>query len=353
MNNTYTQFKGNNPFASQSKILFHSDRIADYLQNQDCKPVFCEVNLTDVCNLRCKWCISDNFRGNSNSLSFIEFCKFASEFKDYGGKALTFSGGGEPTLSKDFAPCTRFCSSIGLEVGLMTNGCYSSDYNVTIANHMKWMRISLDTLDVKHYAEWKGVDRLNVVLNNIKIISKIKSKIKVGINCNIHPDLTVQEVKDLISLVDEYGLSYVQFRPIIPRYYTNESLIINDGVWEYLKDINNPKINFSYDKYYDLTSSKLFPFKACEAHRLNFVLNSNGDICVCMYHPNDSRFVLGNIKNNTFQEIWQSQQRLDVIKFLQTRLDMKKECQICCKLYELNKLFDFLDTSKDNDINFL
>ena len=352
MDNVYTQFSGNNPFASQAKMLFHGDRLASYLATGDCYPVFCEVNLTNLCNLRCRWCISENFKTNRDALEIGPLLRFAEEFQASGGSAVTFSGGGEPTLHPEFVACIERFRAIGLELGLMTNGTYDESLNVPIAANFQWLRISLDTLDPQHYEAWKGTDWTQRVLANIAALSSNGSAIRVGINCNVHKNLTIAEVDALINLLDEYAISYLQFRPIIPRYFKDEPLALNTRVWSYLLTVNDPRINYSYDKYNDLISGKSFPFRVCEAHRLSFVLNSNGDVCTCMYHPGDQRFVFGNIYHNSLAEIWHSQRRRDVIVFLRTRLEMAKECQVCCKLCELNKLFDFLRTT-GLDTNFL
>ena len=351
MNNTYTQFKGSNPFASQAKTLFHGDRIGEYLRTGDCMPVFCEVNLTNTCNLQCQWCISENFKHSQDTLQTDAMLRFAKDFAVSGGKAITFSGGGEPTLHPDFTEIIEGCKQAGLEIGLMTNGAYDVELNDVIANNMQWVRFSLDTLDHVHYKQWKGVDRLDQVLANVSILSQ-KGAAKVGINCNVHKNLTIREVDDLINMLDECGASYLQFRPVIPRYFKSETIELNSRVWNYLSTVQDARINYSLDKYNDLAAGTIFPFSSCEAHRLSFVVNSNGDLLPCMYHPSDPRFVFGNIYNNHFHEIWKSEQRQSTIQFMQHGLDMHRECQLCCKLCELNKLFEFLKTN-GMDVNFL
>lgn len=351
MDSIYTQFKGNNPFASQAKMLFHGDRVSKYLATGDCWPVFCEVNLTNRCNLQCKWCISENFKRNQDSLQAETLMAFAGEFAAVGGRAITFSGGGEPTLHPDFARCMLRCREVGLEVGLMTNGAYEDALNPVIANNAQWVRISLDTLDRTHYKQWKGVDRLDQVLNNVSSLAKTGSA-RVGVNCNVHKNLTIREVDDLVNMLDEYGIDYLQFRPVIPRYYRPETLELNARVWSYLATVQDSRISYSYDKYNDLVAGEAFPFESCEAHRISFVVDSNGDVCPCMYHPDDERFVFGSLYRDSFVDIWESTRRQQVIQFLRHGLNMHSECQMCCKLCELNKLFQFLKT-EGLDVNFL
>lgn len=351
MNNVYAQFKGNNPFASQAKTLFHGDRIGEYLRTGDCMPVFCEVNLTNECNLRCQWCISENFKTNRDCLRRDPMLKFAEDFFSSGGRAITFSGGGEPTLHSDFSEIISRCDQIGLEVGLMTNGAHRPELNDVIADSVRWVRISLDTLDREHYKQWKGVDRLDQVLENVRSLTSSMSA-KVGINCNVHRNLTIREVDDLINMLDDYGVSYLQFRPILPRYFRSEKIDLNSRVWSYLSTVQDARVNYSLDKYNDLVDGVAFPFRSCEAHRLSFVVNSDGNLLPCMYHPDDPRFVFGSIYEDGFEAIWKSEQRRQVIQFMEHELDMPRECQLCCKLCELNKLFEFLNTD-GMDVNFL
>ena len=73
-----------------------------------------------------------------------------------------------------------------------------------------------------------------------------------------------------------------------------------------------------------------------------------------MYHPNDTRFTFGNIYKDDFNVIWKSDKRQEVIQFLRNEINYCDECQVCCKLYELNKLIEFINhPSVTLDINFL
>ena len=63
INSNYMGYVGENPFGSQAKLLCHWDRLDSYLKTGDTTPIFMEINPTNVCNLRCKWCINENSRG--------------------------------------------------------------------------------------------------------------------------------------------------------------------------------------------------------------------------------------------------------------------------------------------------
>ena len=353
--NIYQQFKGNNPFASQAKMLLHGDRLHQYVTTGDSQPLFCEVNLTNVCNLKCVWCISENFERKNIYLKPEYLKHFIEQFKAIGGKALTWTGGGEPTIYKHFVEVTEYATAHGIDLGLMSNGIYSTSINDTIGTHFKWIRFSVDTLNKAHYKLWKVVEKVDNVINNTAYLRKNYPELKLGINCNVHPDLTEAEVDELVEFAEKYDVGFLQFRPILPRYFKHEKVNINHNIWEKIFALeDNPRVNFSMDKFKDIEKENLFPFTKCEAHCFNFVLNSNGDVLVCMYHPNDDRFVFGNIYESSLNDIWQSERRQQVIKFLRNELNVKESCQACCKLCELNKLCEFINHTKiTSDKNFL
>lgn len=347
--NVYPEFSKNNPFGSQAKMLYHMDRLQEYLQHGDTHPIFMEVNLTDVCNMACYWCISEN--RNSYTLDPKSLMKFIVDFKRMGGKALTFSGGGEPTLYKHFKEAVMTAHNNGIDLGLMTNGFFSHNKVDLIGNHFKWIRISIDTVNKKNFKEWKGVDCVDKILENLKALSQYD--IKIGINCNVNNEMSVYDTRKLIETVRDY-CTYIQFRPILPRYFKEETIQLNNTVWNFLEDNykGDPKINFSYDKFKDLKHKNYFPFDKCEGHFFSPILDANGDVKVCIYHPGDSDFSFGNINEKSFEEIWNSEQRKKAIEH--TRKFDYNKCQMCCKLYELNKMIDFIKNPSDEmDINFL
>lgn len=348
--NKYLSVNNKNPFSSQCKLLLHIEHLYKYFFGQQVYPFFIEANITSRCNLKCSWCISINHRCDAE-IEYDSFITFLCDYKKNGGESITLSGGGEPTMHTRFKDIVVSVVSNGLKLGLMTNGVYNKSYNSLISENCQWVRVSLDTLNHSKYKDWKSVDAVDVVVDNIMQLSK--NGTKIGINCNINKNHDYRDIDDLCKFIDK--VSYIQFRPVLPRYFKNESVEINQNVWDYLINnySGNPKINFSNDKFEDLSTNKLFDFGKCEGHHFSPILNSNGDLCVCMYHPNDERFVFGNIYKNSLEEIWNSGQRKYVLKFLDN-LDYSKECQVCCKLAEANKLINAYKTRHNmEDYNFL
>jgi GTP 3',8-cyclase len=365
MNNEYVRISGANPFNTQGKLILHWDKLHQYLTNGDTDcPIFMEVGLTNKCNMACYWCITENGRDNLNGqhLDISSLKNFLNDFSSMGGKAITFAGQGEPTFYPNFEEAVLYAKKLNLQLGLMTNGVYKKRYNKLIGENFDWLRISLDTLDVEKYKLWKQVDGVKIIINNVQEL--IKYSASIGINCNVGPNITLEHVIKLVDWVNATsGISYLQFRPILPRYYKESEndykntriSEINEEIWKYLDDEvkNNSKINLSDDKRFDLKNGTAFSFRSCEGHYFEPILAATGEVKVCTYHPTDERLTFGNINDTTFRDIWHSDKRKKAIEFTRS-MDYKNKCQMCCKLSEPNKLIDYLKHPEEiKDLNFL
>lgn len=350
---SYAQFKSNNPFASQAKMLVHIDRVHEYLSTGDTAPVFMEVNPTNRCNLKCDWCICEHSR-NASSIQIEPLKRFLRDFAEMGGKAVTLSGGGEPTMYQHFAETVLAAKEVGLEIGLMTNGVFGEPLRPVIGEHFQWVRVSVDTIRESQYKAGKGRNAVQMVMGNVEALHR-GYQVKVGVNCNVGDFVTVEDAQGLVEWVEGGAADYLQFRPVLPRWFKpNEKLELNMPVWEYLDSIRGkPFLNLSGDKRTDLEQKNAFPFRSCEGHFFEPILDATGEVKVCMYFPGDKRFTFGNIHESTFPEIWASEQRQRTIAFVR-KLNYGKNCQVCCKLTEPNKLLDFLLHTEDvPDKNFL
>jgi radical SAM protein with 4Fe4S-binding SPASM domain len=348
--NNYLRLKGGNPFGSQAKMLHHLDRLEEYRTTGDSRPILCEVNLTNQCRLKCEWCISSNFEGPA-TLEPGPALRFFREFHALGGQAVTFSGGGEPTEHYAFRVLAQGAKTTGLALGLMTNGAFSETLVSDIGKGFDWLRVSLDTVDPDEYTRWKGVPLVGNVLRNLKELKRYP--VKVGVNVNVTARHTREGVAQLIAEVSDKA-DYLQFRPVLPRYYLGEEPETNTDVWDWLKEVTAPvPINLSSDKLNDIETREFFPFRSCDGHVFNPVLDANGDLVSCMYHPGEPEFVFGNIYQNTLREIWSSGRRQTAMRHIE-ELDYRESCQICCKLTELNRLLDFIGHPEETpDISFL
>ena len=383
-----------NPFGTRVKLLWHLDRLAEWQLHGDTFPIQMEINLTNYCNEACRWCISAYSHLSNPAMTAQEKEQRSTKLKESsmisghperqrgldlrhlqvflerargkGLRAVTWSGGGEPTTHPDFMGAVRSAAANDLEQGLMTNGLFKSSYVPELGDTLRWLRVSLDTLSAARYEEQKITKGFGQVIANIRQL--VNYRVQVGVNMNLAA-WNVDEILQMAQWCRDEGVDYFQVRPILglPFAMTHNAPYRTQPEidWAKVKPLlleaetystDNFRVAISWDKFEDVCSDDgKFgrTYKKCLYHYFFCVLNANGDLCVCMYHLGDDAFTFGNIYENTLDEIWAGPKRREVINMCATNLDLST-CQVCCKGHEINKTMHLIENPDlGSGINFL
>lgn len=357
--NFFQRVDRKNPFGAQAKILWHTDRLCSFLREGSAFPVHVEISPTNDCNMSCEWCFCNRMR-SKESIDIGVLESFLMEFHRMGGKAVGWSGGGEPTCYSHLDDAIEIAADIGLEQGLFTNGLFPKRLIKVIGENMTWVRLALDTTEKKSFSEKKGVSEnaLGKVLNNMKQLSEYPTRLVTNTEL---ASWNSRHMRDFILTSKRYGADIAQIRPVLPRSYLNEKIDSEFYIdqlprlreYEQMGD-KDFQVFISWDKFADIISGEPYgrTYDKCQYHHFFCVLNANGDLGVCMYRLDDPHFIFGNVYNKTVGDIWESDKRKEVIRYCNEQIDFSK-CQICCKGAELNKILHFVQTpNPKSDPNF-
>lgn len=99
-----------------------------------------EIHVSDVCNRSCSFCVSKYEEGRGKIMSVGTAVALRERLRGAGVQAITFSGGGEPTMNNGVLSylIDNFASD-GVRCGLTTNG-YQTAGN---ACELEWVRLSV------------------------------------------------------------------------------------------------------------------------------------------------------------------------------------------------------------------
>ncbi|MFA7074655.1 MAG: radical SAM protein, partial [Endomicrobiaceae bacterium] len=214
---------------SSSKILQHIDRISEWKREGVSRPVTYELDMTNVCNCRCHFCFGF-FEQNEHqvSMSLKNAKNILDQIKSFGGKAVTFTGGGDPLCNKDTIEAVKYADKIGLDVGFITNGILLSyEISKEIVKTCTWIRISLDAASEETYKLTHGMNSstFKIILENVRLLVKAKKEEKsettIGVGFLTY-DRTVDEIVDFAKISKELGVDYAQYRPLLKRFNEKE-----------------------------------------------------------------------------------------------------------------------------------
>ena len=148
---------------------------------------YLRVSVTDRCNFRCKYCMSENmsFLPKENLLTLEELHRICIAFIRRGVKKIRLTGG-EPLVRRNIMSLVgklgEYVKSGQLdELTVTTNGSQLAKYAAEIAAAgIKRINVSLDTLNPDKFQEISRCGRLNDVLKGLEAAKAAGLEIKIN-----------------------------------------------------------------------------------------------------------------------------------------------------------------------------
>ena len=178
---------------SQNKALWHLGSIEDLRAGKAPAPVHVQLILSDLCNQDCHFCAyrmsgglstelfgTDTTHNPNRKMDTEKAREIINDCADLGVKAIQFTGGGEPTVHKDYLELIGLAQQKGLKTGLVTNGVKLDTQHDAIQN-LDWLRISVDAGNAETYCQirnvmpshwdkaWRNIDQLKNFKGNFGI----------------------------------------------------------------------------------------------------------------------------------------------------------------------------------------
>jgi MoaA/NifB/PqqE/SkfB family radical SAM enzyme len=337
------------------KIFFHPENIVSYKQGLRPFPLDVEIDLTNKCNHRCNFCFcAEHIAKDKSTLDKDTIIKRIEEVKVLGCKAISFTGGGEPTMHPNFSSILEFTHSLGIDCGLLTNGSMIYKYDDYMLKYLQWIRISLAGGDRDSYKLVQGVDQFDKIINDIKVLSQKKKKVNSKLNIGIRVLVTMENLETVVSLAEILkgeAINYIQFAPDM---YTNDggrfwnsqqTKVAFQKVEEILQDCEIKVLTSGYLKHQDSLSY----VQKCYAHFFKVTITAEGNLIFCKNARGESKFIIGNIYNNTLKEIWAGEKNKKLESYIKP-----SNCNLFCKSMQLNTSMEYiLHPTDDMTPNFV
>ncbi len=157
-------------------------RILTWLRGGKAGPTKLQLNLTNRCNLKCRFCWLRDFDSVGANYDEIEpkrYLEIIEEAHKLGVKSVEVTGGGEPLCRKDILNIMEKVKSHRLYGELITNGTLFTTNLLQGIVDMGWDRIvfSLDAPDAETNDYLRGIDdAFEKTTNAIKLLESIKKR---------------------------------------------------------------------------------------------------------------------------------------------------------------------------------
>ena len=291
-------------------------------------PVSISFEPTTSCNLRCPECPS-GLRQFSRPTGMLQNDFFKRTIDEIHKELLylIFYFQGEPYLNPDFLEMVKYASDKKIYTATSTNAHYLTEEVAkrTVESGLDRLIISIDGTTQEVYQQYRVGGNLEKVLEGAKNIMKWKKELKSKTPFVFFQFLVVKpnehQIEDIKRLAKEVGVDEVRFKTA--------------QVYKYETDPNN--LIPSIDKYsrYKKNTDGLYTAKNKLANRCWKMQHANvitwdGLVVPCCFDK-DATHQLGNLKNQSFKEIWHN---ANYKQFRNELMKGRKNIDICANCSE-------------------
>lgn len=300
------------------------------------------------CFTKCIYCYADT-KTKKEQLSFNEIEKFVHEAKILGIRDFLITGG-DIFMYKNWRLLFKLLKTVGFLSDLAsTKKPLSKDEISDFAKFGIRLQVSLDSINEKTASK---------VLNvKIGYVEKMKRSIEIIDNANIRYQVATvltnknDSFEELDSLHDYLKtlkhLERWEIRIAFKSLYSDSDF---DKIKSSRKSINgikqwidtkkegfpceilwSPDDDAKYNKIKD--GSENFEGDACSANVNNLVVLPDGNVTICEQLYWNPHFIIGNVRNSTLMEIWNSPKAINLWKCAQDTIQPDSHCSKC-------KIFD-------------
>ena len=345
-------------FDFNKKLFYHPETIVAYKEGKRPFPITLEIDLTNRCNHRCSFCFYAEHIGvdaDKPSLDTEVLKTRLLEAKKLGTKALSFTGGGEPTIHKDYLQMIKFAKDTGFDVGTITNGSAITSRNVDdFIDNLQWIRISMAGGDSDSYKKVQGVDQFDLILKNIELLSKRKkeknSNLNIGVRTLVTPE-NVYSLENFAHLIKHMNIDYYQLAP--DQFSTDKGVFWNNEktqrIFSNVKSILLPSnIKLLTTTYMSSQENLDYP-RTCYAHFFMLTITAEGHLTFCKNARGEEDFYIGNMYKNSLKEIWEGEKTKEIEKWVRPN-----NCGLFCKHMAINNsMEDTLHPNSNMSPNFV
>jgi len=308
-----------------------------------------EIDLTNGCNHRCSFCQWGSYiQTNRATLKSKIVIQTLPELIHYGTKAITWTGGGEPTVHKDFFKLLGMAWDLGLDNGLLTNGSLlKKEYDRQLLKQLVFLRISMAGGNREAYKKVQGRDDFDLVIDNLKRIGKLKKKIKskttLGVAFLANKE-NADSLDDFVETLIKANCNYLQVRrdnyiKEDEKEWWNKN--IGKKCEELAKYTRKKGMDILTEGYVSFQKYVKYP-KKCFAHNFVMAINAEGYVTFCKNTKDNPKFYIGDLNKKSFSQIWENSK---INKDLEKNIK-PSNCATYCKNMQINKAIEDLINKK-------
>lgn len=359
---------------NEIRTLYQIDSLYAWKNGLYYPPVMVEISPTNSCNQKCRYCYASQGNYIKESMRDDILIDFFNQAANAGVKAVLVQGTGEPLMHKAMAQAIEEGAKTDLSIALTTNGVlFNKSIQDRILQHLFYVKFSVLDIDTKRYAYLHGCSekQLDLLIENVKYAVALREKnaLNVGLWATVYIDnIELKNVYDVVKFYKEIGLDYIvvqeatytELSPSGKAEY-NSSKYSDEEIEEFktklltLRDEDfeiKIRVPINDNNYFVGLDTDSWQKNYCQGINFYTLISGDGEIYPCWRMWEQKEYSYGSLYKNTFEEIWKSDRRKEIDKYVNSMSPTSDECKVC-NIGKLNSILSKLSNDNNKWKNFL
>jgi len=344
-------------FHNPWKVLYWKERVWQLLKGEIPDPIVFTIDPSNRCDLSCQWCFTKPYNlRNPVDFDPALLHRFIDDIANLDVRAIALCGGGEPLMNPATPEAIEHISSLGIRVGLITNGTLLNERTIeTVLRHCDYIRISIDAHEEKLWkALHQGTSEMwRQLLSGIKRLVELRedSRPTIGLSYIVCPD-NYGMIPRAAEYMKSLGVDYLAFKMVLTDYphlhnigYSGKKFFAekNKEIWDLFGQAGtfvdeNFRIIYRHPGMFiknEIQRPRKY-FSKCRATPLGVSgIAPDGTLYCCC----DRREALSfgkYTKDSDFKSLWRADRHKDVIDGIDLR-----QCPDRCCAQETNHIIEY------------
>jgi len=340
-----------------TKLQYHMDRVYAWERGERIAPITIDMALTRKCDAACGFCYAMLQSNAELDITEPIMADFLEDSARMGVRGISLVSDGESLLSPVYEFSIVRGHSLGIDMASGTNGHrFTPEILESVLPALTYLRYNVSAGTRDRYSDIMGVkpafyDR---VMRNIKTSVEIKKRLNLKVTIGIQMVLMPQDSDQVIPFA-ELGLSLGVDYAVIKHCSDDEfgSLGIDYAKYKDLYDVLHEAEALSTKtykcivKWNKIEDGHTYPngraYQRCYGPPFILQMSGSGLIAPCgmMFNDRYAKFHIGNICEDRWWDIWQSDRYWDVVTYLASdEFDAQKSCGTLCLQHQVNSALD-------------
>lgn len=330
------------------KLYWHLDRVAQWQRGERIAPLYLDMGITQSCNLQCVYCYYAV--PEHRTVAIIEtqtLIRFLRDAADIGVRAIGFLGDGEPMIHPGVYDAVEAGKAAGLDMAISTNGVVMDSGRIDgFLSSLSWPRFNISAGTPATYCRVMGADEriYDRVVENIRRSVERKKALGLPVTIGLQMVMIPECEDDIVPfarLGKELGVDYVVVKQCSDR--ADDKPLFTPDDYERCRPLLEEVEQLSADgyrviiKWRKLGNQGIRNYDHCHGCEFLPQISGNGDLYSCGAFFGNPDFLVGNIHAESFKTLVYGERYAEVMRRVQTEVDVHRQCGTNCRQNEINE----------------